>query len=208
MRKGIVMRHEKIAFWLAVTLVLSAAAPSWAADIAKIGVVDFQKVLSVSNAGKQAQAEINTKGKAMEADLKKKGSEIEEIKKRIERETLVMSKENREEKEREFRIKLNDFKMLKKKYAGDFKRMEKRLVSRIQKEILQLVEEMGKKEGFLLIVEKREGGVLYYPSTIDITDRLIQKYNELFVERRSGESPSTSDTPGGGAASGTQKITE
>ncbi|MBC8246955.1 MAG: OmpH family outer membrane protein, partial [Deltaproteobacteria bacterium] len=181
------MRQEKIAFWFVVTLVLAVAAPSWAVDIAKIGVVDFQKVLSVSNAGKQAQAEINKQGKAMEEDLKKKGSEIEEIKKRLERETLVMSKENREEKEREFRIKLNDFKMLKQKYAGDFKRMEKRLVNRIQKAIFELVEEMGKKEGFLLIVEKREGGVLYYPSTIDITDRLIQNYNELFIQKRSGE---------------------
>ena len=137
------MRKEKIAFGLTVTLTLLFAASSWGADIAKIGVVDFQKVLSVSNAGKHAQAEINKQGKSMEEDLKKKGVEIEEIKKRLERETLVMSKDKRDEKEREFRIKLNDFKVLKKKYATNFKRMEKRLVNRIQKAIFKLVEEMG-----------------------------------------------------------------
>ncbi len=108
------MRKEKIAFGLTVTLTLLFAASSWGADIAKIGVVDFQKVLSVSNAGKYAQAEINKQGKSMEEDLKKKGSEIEEIKKRLERETLVMSKDKRDEKEREFRIKLNDLKCLRK----------------------------------------------------------------------------------------------
>jgi outer membrane protein len=202
------MRKEKIAFGLTVTLTLLFAASSWGADIAKIGVVDFQKVLSVSNAGKYAQAEINKQGKSMEEDLKKKGSEIEEIKKRLERETLVMSKGKRDEKEREFRIKLNDFKVLKKKYATNFKRMEKRLVNRIQKAIFKLVEEMGKKEGFLLIVEKREGGVLYYPTTIDITDRLIQKYNELFVQQRSDESASKSSSENEGAASGTQVGTQ
>lgn len=201
LRRGINMRQEKIAFWLTVALVLSVAVSSGAADIAKIGVVDFQKVLSVSNAGKSAQAEINKQGKVMEADLRKKGSEIEEIKKRLERETLVMSKEKREEKERAFRIKLNDFKMLKKKYASDFKRLEKRLVNRIQKAIFELVEEMGKKEGFLLIVEKREGGLLYYPTTIDITDRLIQKYNEQFIQKRTGETETQS-------GSGTQPGTE
>ncbi len=98
--------------------------------------------------------------------------------------------------------------MLKKKYAANFKRMEKRLVNRIQKAIFKLVEEMGKKEGFLLIVEKREGGVLYYPTTIDITDRLIQKYNELFVQQRSDESVSKSSSENEGAASGTQVGTQ
>ena len=45
---------------------------SSAADVAKIGVVDFQKILEVSNAGKTAQAEINKQGKQMETDLKDK----------------------------------------------------------------------------------------------------------------------------------------
>ena len=54
-----------------------------AADVAKIGIVDFQKVLQNSSAGKYAQAEINKKGKAMEAELEKKGADIEERKKQL-----------------------------------------------------------------------------------------------------------------------------
>jgi outer membrane protein len=42
---------------------------------------------------------------------------------------------------------------------------------------------MGKKEGFLLIIEKREAGVMYSPNTIDLTDQLIQKYNAEFVQK-------------------------
>ena len=45
----------------------------------------------------------------MELELKQKGGEIEELRKQLERESMVMSKEKREEKEREIRIKLNDF---------------------------------------------------------------------------------------------------
>jgi outer membrane protein len=55
--------------------------------------------------------------------------------------------------------------------------VEKKLVNRIQKAIFKIVEEIGKKEGYLLVVEKREGGVLYFPNTIDITDKLIHQYN-------------------------------
>ena len=171
------MRLEKISLILTVMFFFSVPGFSYGAAIAKIGVVDFQKILSTSDAGKSAQSEINKQGIKMEDDLKKKGNEIEEIKKKLERESLVMSKESRSEREREIRIKINDIKILKKRFAQDFKLLEKKLVNLIQKDIFKIVEEIGKKEGYLLVIEKREGGVLYFPSTIDITDELIHQYN-------------------------------
>ena len=54
-----------------------------ASDVAKIGVVDFQKILEVSKACKSEQVEINKQGKQMETDLKDKGAEIENIEKKI-----------------------------------------------------------------------------------------------------------------------------
>ena len=152
----------------------------YAADVAKIGVIDFQRILGNSSAGKFAQAEINKKGKIMEVELKKRGAKIEENKKRLEREALVMSKEMREEKEREIRININDFKILQQKYMREFKEFENRIVKRIQNEVLNLVIEMGKSQGYLIILEKRSGEVIYMPETIDATDKLIQKYNASF----------------------------
>ena len=163
---------------------------SSAADVAKIGVVDFQKILEISNAGKTAQVEINKQGKQMETDLKDRGAEIEDIEKKIERESLVMSKEVREEKQREMRIKIGDFKALQQKYMEDFKALENRIISRIQKEVVELVQEIGKKEGYTLIVEKRTGGVVYAPLSIDITDTVIQIYNT-----QAPKSDETSATP-------------
>jgi outer membrane protein len=162
---------------------------SSAADVAKIGVVDFQKILEVSNAGKTAQDEINSQGKQMESDLKGRGAEIEEIEKKIDRESMVMSKEVREEKQREMRIKIGDFKALQQKYMEDFKALEGRIIGRIQKEVVELVQEIGKKEGYTLIVEKRTGGVVYAPLSIDITDTVIQIYNTQTP--KSDETPAT-----------------
>jgi outer membrane protein len=183
--KGGKMRIFKIAFVTMVFSVCFFAASSYGADVAKIGVVNFQKILEKSDAGKKATAEINKRGKEMESSLKTKGEEIDAIKKKLEREALVMSKEMREQKERDIRISINDFKTLKNKYMADFKQHEARLVRDIQKEVLEIVTEMGKKEGFLIIFEKREAGVLYSPDSIDITDRLIQKYNAIFSKKTS-----------------------
>jgi outer membrane protein len=175
------MRMGKVTF-VATVICLCLLASSYGADVAKIGVVDFQRILKTSSAGKKANAEINKRGKKIEAELKQKGEEIEASKKKLEREALVMSREMREEKEREIRININDFKSLQKRYVEEFKEQEQRLVARIQEEILGIVEEMGKKEGFLLILEKRTAGVMYSPNAIDITDRLIQKYNASFAQ--------------------------
>ena len=153
----------------------------YGADVAKIGVVNFQKILETSNAGKEAMAEISKQGKKMEADLNSKGLEIEEVKKKLEREALVMSKEMREEKEREIRIKINDIKTLRKRYESNLRDVQKRLVNRIRKELLELVKDVGKKGGYLLIIENI--GVLYSPKTIDITDEIIQKYNVSFDKK-------------------------
>jgi outer membrane protein len=174
------MRMCKVTF-VATVFCFCFLASSYGADVAKIGIVDFERILKTSSAGKNASAEINAQGKKIETDLKAKGDEIEAAKDKLEREVLVMSREMREEREREIRIKIGDFKALQKRYVDEFRDHEKRLVGRIQNEILTIIDEMGKQEGFLLILEKREAGVMYSPNTIDITDRLIQKYNVNFA---------------------------
>ena len=174
------MRTCKV-FFVATVFCFCLLASSYGADVAKIGIVDFERILKTSSAGKKATAEINNQGKKIEADLKKRGEEIEATKNKLEREALVMSREMREEKEREIRIKINDFKSLQKRYVAEFKEQEKRLVGRFQEEVLTILDEMGKQEGFLLILEKREAGVMFSPNTIDITDRIIQKYNVNFA---------------------------
>jgi outer membrane protein len=179
------MRNSKVLIVAMFFSVLFFVTSSYGADVAKIGIVDFQKILEKSDAGKKATIEINKRGKQMEDDLKKKGDEIDAKRKKMEREALVMSKEMQEEKEREIRININDFKSLKTRYMNDFKQQEAQYVKDIQKQVLQVVTEMGKKEGFLIIFEKREAGVLYAPNAIDITDRVIQKYNAKFAQNAS-----------------------
>lgn len=170
------MQKAKV-FFIASAIIFFVGTTCFGADIAKIGILDFQKILTESSAGKQAQAVINKKGKEMETELKNKGATIEKQKENFERESLVMSRQMREEKERELRIMINDFKSLQKKYMNDFKEYEARLVKRIRSEILTIVNELAKKEGYLLVLERREGGVIYYPNTIDISDKVIQAYN-------------------------------
>ncbi len=156
---------------------------AFGADVAKIGLVDFQKVLTTSEAGKEAQQQISEKGKEMEEDLKAKGMAIEEARARFEREAMVMSADARAEKERDLKIKMLDFKDLEKRYKNEFNQYNMELVNSFKGDVLALAQEIGKKDGYLLILEKNGGGVLYAPSSIDITDRIIDAYNAAHAKK-------------------------
>ncbi|MFC1798931.1 OmpH family outer membrane protein [Thermodesulfobacteriota bacterium] len=180
------MRKLKARYIGVVLFLVLWMTPSFGADVAKIGVVDFQKIMETSSAGKASQAAINKQGKKMETDLKQQQAELQGLKQKLDREAMVMSKEMRDEKEREFRIRINDFKSLEKKYKQQLAVLNKTLVKRMQDDIFQLVQELGRNEGYLMIVEKLEGGVIYLPETINITDKVIKLYNEKFAQGTTG----------------------
>jgi len=147
-----------------------------AADVAKIGVVDMQRFLTESDIGQEAQAEIETEGARMEKDLKAQGSAIEALEKKMEADAMVVSEERREAQLREYRIKIGDLKALQQKYTVALKKLEQQLIARVQKEASALAAKLGKKEGYLLLIEKT--AAIYYPAAIDVTDHLIKFANE------------------------------
>ena len=176
-------------------MVLGISTIGFCTDSNRIGIIDFQKILELSNEGKAAQNEINTQGKQMETELKDKGKEIDDLEKKLERESLVMSREMREEKQRDLRIKVGDYKAMQQKYMEDFKTLEARVISRIQKEVVGIIQDYGKKENFMMIVEKRTGGVVYAQPAIDITDAIIQLYNASApVKTDSGSGSKSTET--------------
>ncbi len=173
----------KVSVLIAMVLFFCGVNLSFAGNMAKIGIVDFQKVVKTSSPGKLMKQTIDKKGKEMEGILKKKRGEIEKLKRELDRESLVMSKEKFLEKQRDIRIKINDFKALKADYAQQFKDMEARFIAKIKQDVLDIARRIGKKEGFQLILEKNEAGAMYYPKSMDITDKLIEEYNKTAVKK-------------------------
>lgn len=175
------MRRFKLTLCFTALIFFMFTGSMFAADVAKIGIVNLQRILEASNPGKDAQAQLKKQKDTMEADLKKKGAEIEEIRKRLERESMVMSKETRDEKEREQRIKINDFKTVQQKYRVDLQTLERSLMDRLRDDTSAIVTDIGKKEGYLLIIGNN--AVLYAPNSIDITDKLIKKLNAKHAKK-------------------------
>jgi outer membrane protein len=151
--------------------------PGFCADSFKVGVIDFQKILKESSAGKMTQKQIKAKGDEFQKKLLDEKNMLDEMKKTFEREALVLSPEKQQEKQREFRIKVNDFKKMQQNFTQQFKQLEVKLLNGIQKEVFEIANTLGEKEKFQLIVEKKTAGVIFYQGELDITDEIIKQYN-------------------------------
>lgn len=140
----------------------------------KIGVVNVQRVLAESNAGKAMQQKLQAAKDKMEADLNKKGQEIENLGKQLEGNS-VLSPDARAEKEREGRAKVNEFRALEQTYAQDLQSMELRYLEQMQKELSDVVREVATKGNYAVVVNTMS--VLYYQKVVDITDDVIKALN-------------------------------
>jgi len=163
----------------------------YGAEIQKIGVIDLQKIIDKSNAGKRSSVEIKSQGKKMEQILKKKGAEIEDLRKALDQKALVMSNEAREAKEQDLRVKIDDLKSLQRRYQDVLRDLNINLSKQITKDVFEIVEGIGKRAGYTLIIDRRAGGVAYAPNAIDITDKVIEQYNAMDAKRGETESEST-----------------
>ncbi len=156
----------------------------FAADVAKIGVVDFQKIIKESSAGKLTQQNLRKKGEEFQGKLKNEKDSLDAISKAFERESLVLSPDKKREKERDFRIRVNDFKKMQEDYTKELRGIEIKLVNQMQQDVFQIANDIGKAEDFLLIVERKTAGVIYMPASVDITDKVITAYNAKAAKKK------------------------
>jgi len=172
------MRNLKLLFIVHFFIIITLIIPSYGADVAKIAILDPQKILDKSLLGKKMKNELEKIGADFSADLEAKGKEIQKLQNELEKLSSLekaSSVENTEEfdkKTRMLEIKIYDIKQLEKKYQNDFRKEEIKRFNYTTKIIQEILDEIGKKEGYLFIKNKR--GTLYFPEDIDITDKVIK----------------------------------
>ena len=172
------MKKISLIAFVAACFSLAAFSSGFCADVAKIGVIDFQKIMDTSSAGKLIRTQISENKKKAEKKLTEEGTAIRQMERAFERERLVLSDEKRVEKQREIRNRKEDFDGLTKKETIALRKFAGQLQNKLLKEIFGIVEEIGKSEDYLIILERQKGGAVYFPSHIDITDRVIDIHNK------------------------------
>jgi len=170
---------KRLLLLLIVLLTVVAVPTAMAADAMKIGYVDLQKALNLSAAGKAAKEKMKAKFKDYDADVQKRQEELKKLKDDLEKQALLLSAEARAAKERDYQQKVKDYQRLTKDIQEELQQTDADYTRKILEEIFKVVQQIGKQDGYTMILEKTESSILYASDGIDMTDRLIQAYDRL-----------------------------
>lgn len=174
----------KKAILVSLIFIFAVTGQAFANDVAKIGVIDFQMIIQKSSAGKIIQKKLKAKKQELVDRINAERKALNTFLKNLESEKLVLTQEQLIAKERTRRIKINDLKDLQERASRELKMLETKLLDEAQKEVTAIVGELGKKEGFLLVLEKNTSSVIYRPDHVDITDRVIKLYNLKIANKK------------------------
>lgn len=163
-------------------LTLGLANQAWAADATKIGVVDMNKVFKTSDAGKAAFSDLEEKFKPMQGDLEKQKGELDKLRDDLQKQGMALSADAKSEKEKEFQKKFRDYQDLLQNSQRTMKAEEDRLAKPILDQLVKILKDYGKKNGYATIIEKN-AGVLYFDEKTDVTTQIVTELNKAMPKK-------------------------
>lgn len=165
-------------FLSAVTLTLSLiiASAACGADGVKLGSVDIQKVLVLSEAGKEAKEQLAAKGNKYEAEKNFREEELKKLKGELEKQSVLLSESARGAKEKDYQQKLKEYQRFLKDAQDDLQAKNDELTNRLVEEIVKIVQGYGRMNGFTFVFVKNES-MVYADEKADLTDDILKAFN-------------------------------
>lgn len=170
----------------ALTIALCAGRAA-AADL-KIAYVDMEKAFSTCEAGKSAKTKFTQKLEDLTRRIEAREGDLTRLRSELEKSAGKMSEDARKIRELDYQTKYRDYQRLVKDSQDDLRRADAELTSQILKNLLTVVESVGRSGGYTLVLEKKS--VLYAAEQIDITDQVVTSMNKMPNPVSSGGSSS------------------
>jgi Skp family chaperone for outer membrane proteins len=139
----------------------------------KIGVVNVVKAIDESNPGKAANAELNALVKAKQEQLKVKENGVAAAKKSLGTASTASAKKAAQA---QLDKATADYRQLLTASNVQVKQKADQLRGEVLKKLQKVIDTMGQEGNFQLILAT--ANVAYFQKTIDVTDEVIQKFNQ------------------------------
>ncbi len=158
-------------------LILSGTAV-WGSEVLKIGFVDLQKALNISEKGKVAKQAFQAEVERVKKDLDSRQNALKLLRDQIEKQGLVLSEEARKAKQKDYQERLRDFQRFYQDSQEELQAKDADLTKDILATLQDVIGKLGEEKGYTLILEKNESSILYGAKAVDLTDEVIKRYNQ------------------------------
>jgi len=177
------MRHgTRIVTALAVLLFLAGTA---GAQNVRIAYIDSQRILYESLAGKEAFKQLSALKDEREIEIQKLQEKIKAMGDDIAAKSPTMSVAAKAELETLYEQELRKYNRLVKDAQDDLKRLEISLLKPWSMELDIIINDYGLKHAIDLILDKRNPAIVYASEKIDITDPIMEIFNNHYQNKNS-----------------------
>lgn len=143
----------------------------------KIAVIDTEKFKQKSESLKDLLSEMQKKVDTMQKKLYEEQKALKELEGEFEKQRLMLSLDAQEDKRLELEKKKLYVKYLFEDFSMETKALEREAQKTITTALQKIVQDLGEKKGYSLILEKRTPGIYYTDKAIDITEEVIKLYD-------------------------------
>jgi outer membrane protein len=144
----------------------------------RIAVVDVNQALNSTDEGKAAREELARKQREAEARVQPRIERFKELQEELKSKKFVLSEDALYQRQLDLIELKNEIESEMKALEGKFKVDEERIVGPLRKKMINVVQSIGREQGFTLIVERASPGLLYSREALDITDAVIEQFNK------------------------------
>ncbi len=174
------MKKHLFLIWAAgliITFFPGGAAISWAAE--KIGFVHVEEILMNSDVGKATGEEIKKSYEKNRATIQSKEKELQRLKDELEKQRPVLTEKALRDKEQTYQKKFRDYQDMVKDANDDMQARRQEFLGKNVPEILKVVNAIGEKEGYTLIIDLSTVPVAYHAKGQNLTQRVIDEFNKV-----------------------------
>ena len=172
------MRVHKAIVLLALAAIVAWGTAATDDQPIKIGVVDIDQAISSTDEGKAAREEFARKQREAEAKIQPLVDRYKALEEEMKAKKFVLSDEALFQKQLDLVEMRNQIQSKMKEIEGQMQVDQKRLEGPLIAKLGGIIEDIGKSQGFTLILSRGAPGFLYTREALDVTDLVIEKYNQ------------------------------
>jgi outer membrane protein len=151
-----------------------AAAPAAAGPV-RIAVIDTEKILLSSNAGKKAVADLKKLQDQREKELGARAQELKDLQAKLNDGRLSLAQDKLADLSKQYEEKEIAIRRAQDDATRELNKKRDEMLAQIDQRVMPVINQVGKDLGYTLIFRKFESGLIYADEAIDITSVVIQR---------------------------------
>jgi len=143
----------------------------------RMGIFNSQEVLEKSVEGKKAIAQLQAADKKYGDDITRLDDQIKQLQNRLSTQRLTLTAEAAAGIQSEVARKQTDRQRAAEDASRSMQQLQVTLLTRIQAELMPIIEQLRKDKGLDLIFDLTRSGTVYVSPALDLTAEVIRRYD-------------------------------